>query len=85
MMIPVPGRSASRKPKTRLKSKNKYLGRYLSAPTKIHHFSVLHFPDALQITRALEHATFIQSEKGCGQITTFLTIDAIRRAAQQLI
>ena len=30
-------------------------------------------------------STFIQLEKGCGLITTFLTINAMQRVAQQLI
>ena len=35
------------------KKRRFYFGRYLSAPTNIHHFSVSHILDALQITRAL--------------------------------
>ena len=77
MMIPAPGGSASQKHIDLILVDI----RISSAPTNIHHFSVSHSPDALEIASALATLYINPMENGCGLITTLLTINAMQRGS----
>ena len=79
MMIPTPGRSPSQK---HVDYSMVDICRHRQIATTFQfHISQMRYKSHVLWQRS----TFIQREKGCGPITTFLTINAMRCAAQQSI
>ena len=76
MMIPAPGRSASQKCVDFILV-DIYRHRQISTTFQFH-ISQMRYKSNVPWQRS----TFIQREKACGLITTFLMINAMRRAAQ---